>query len=373
MLELRLAVVITVACLVAEVAFAAEGRDRDPRERQNQNWRRDALENMRVAAAPHLIAESEMSLYRGAGFNTMSVFDVEGTNDSGTAWKFKSEEQVRTETAFARDHGLPLILGMAVEPYTPAITKNPHEFAAMGVVANGSIPPATDDAIRERIALWKQYGDDVLVGVFPWYDDVFWQTVDVDRQRHVYRLIKDIAPDWYVFGMIGEFGFNATDEDVARYYDPNAFDHLIVLMYPFNVGADLTGFPLDNIASSDPDGDLTRYVDRFVARMNERFFSHLNRRQLILLVVQSFYYTGEPAGHIPRAMDVEIMINRGNGRIRELAGQGGNHSAAFFSWGEKGSEPNGMTQRPEWRGAAHNVNDQLAQDSARGFRRGIVP
>lgn len=372
MLELRLVVVFTVVGLVAGVALAAEPRDRDPRERQNENWRRDALENMHVAAGPHLIAESEIDLYRAAGFNTMTVFDVEGTNDSGTAWKFKSEEQVRTETAFARDHGLPLILGMAVEPFTAAISKNPHEFATTGIVVNGAIPQATDNAIRERIALWKQYGDDVLIGVFPWYDDVFWQTVDVDRQRHVYRLIKDMAPDWYVFGMIGEFGFNATDEDVARYYDPDAFDHLIVLMYPFNVGAGVTGFPLDNIASSDPDGDLTRYVDRFVARMNERFFSHLKRRQLILLVVQSFYYTGEPAGHIPRAKDVEIMVRRGNDRIRELAGQQFNHAAAFFSWGAQGCEPNGMLQRPEWRIAAQNVNEQL-EEAVRGFQRGIAP
>ena len=46
--------------------------------------------------------------------------------------------------------------------------------------------------------------------------------------------------------------------------------------------------------------------------MNERFFSQLQARQLILLVVQAFYYTGEPTGHIPRANDIEIMIRRGN-------------------------------------------------------------
>jgi len=50
------------------------------------------------------------------------------------------------------------------------------------------------------------------------------------------------AADWYVFGMIAEFGFIATDDEVARYYDPAAFDHLIVLMYPFNVGAAVIGF-----------------------------------------------------------------------------------------------------------------------------------
>lgn len=328
------------------------------------DWRLAALRDMRVAASPQLIAEAELGAYRGAGFNTMVTFDAGGMNDAGTSWTFKSEDEIRSETSFARAHGLPLILGMAIESYTAAASKTLQQFVTTSaVVANGTIPPATDDFIRERIALWKKYGDDVVIGVFPWYDDVFWQTVGVTRQRHVYEIIKEIAPDFYVFGMIGEFGFNATDEDLALYYDPAAFDHLIVLMYPFNVGSWVTGFPLDNVASSDPEGDLTRYIDRLITRLNERFFSRLTKGQLIVLVVQAFYYTGEPVGHVPRGNDIEIMVHRGGERIRAIAGQEWNHSMAYFSWGAKGAEPVGMTQRPDWRTAAADVNDQLERET----------
>ncbi len=211
----------------------------------------------------------------------------------------------------------------------------------------------------QRLDLWHSYGDDVIVGVFPWYDDVFWHHVDVIRQRHVYRLFKEVVPDWYMFGMIGEFGFNATDDEVARYYDPAAFDHLIVLMYPFNVGGRVTGFPLDNVASSDPDGDMIRYVDRFVARMDERFFRNLTGGQLILLVGQAFYYMGEPEGHIPRGKDIVIMMRRGSEQIRKLGGQWRNLSAAYFYWGSEGSDLVGLSQRSDWLAAVREIHTEL--------------
>jgi len=57
---------------------------------------------------------------------------------------------------------------------------------------------------------------------------------------------------------------------------------------------------------------MIHYVDQYVARMNERFFSGLRFGQLILLVVQAFYYQGEPDGHIPRPSDITIMATHGN-------------------------------------------------------------
>jgi hypothetical protein len=313
------------------------------------DWRRSALETMRVADAERLITDpAELDTYTSAGFNTLVLFDVNGVDESGTSWSFKSAEQIRVETAFARDKGLPLILGMAVEPFDAgAIT--------------GEIPAATDSTIRERLELWKRYGDDVVIGVFPWYDDVFWQTVDVERQRHVYRILKAVAADWYVFGMIGEFGFNATDDAIARHYDPAAFDHLIVLMYPYNIGGDLTGFPLDHIASADPDRDMNRYVDRFLSRMEERFFRYLYRGQLIVLVYQAFHYAGEPEGRIPRASDIAIMARRGSDRIREIPGQRHNQSAAYFYWGSPGSDLVGLSQREDWLAAVKEVHDDFEQ------------
>ena len=373
--KIRCAALIALVCCTASLTFAARPDGGDQLERREGNWRRRALQTMRVASAARLISEpADLRAYLAAGFNTLVVFDATGYNESGTAWNLKTEDQIRDETAFAREKGLPLVLGMAVEPYVAALSAGRESSLGRrgqlaptmeAVAANGLIPQATDTEIRQRVELWEKYGDDVIVGVFPWYDDVFWQTVDVDRQRHVYRLIKDIVPDWYVFGMIGEFGFNATDDDVARYYDPAAFDHLIVLMYPFSVGAEVTGFPLDNVASPDPDGDIMRYVDRYVARMDERFFRQLKAGQLILLVGQAFYYTSDPAGHIPRPEDIEIMMQRGTEQLRKVAGQERNHFAGYYYWGSERSPIVGLSQRSDWLAAARGVNQGLERRGPR--------
>jgi hypothetical protein len=263
---------------------------------------------------------------------------------------------------------------MAVEPFVSALSKTGgYSLAATtnGVVANGLIPQATDSEIRERLELWKKYGDDVVVGVFPWYDDVFWHRVDVTRQRHVYRLIKSVVADWYVFGMIGDFGFSASNVEMALYYDPSAFDHLIVLMYPFNVGSRVTGFPMDNVASSDPDGDMVRYVDHYLARMEQRFFRRLKLGQLVLLVGQAFYYAGEAEGHIPRANDIAIMMVRGGEQLRKIAGQKQNHSAGYYYWGGDGSTTVGLSQRSDWLAAVRNVHG--GDDGRRPAQRSSQP
>ena len=339
---------ITVILFVAQITSAAEVRTRQ-RVAGRSEWRREALETMRVAASSRLISEPrELDAYVRAGFNTLTVFDVNGLSEVGAGWDFKSAEQIRQETAFARANGLPLILGLAVEP---------HDTSA------GRIAEATDAEIRARIELWKMHGDDVIIGVFPWYDDVFWQTVDVGRQLHVYSLIKEMAPQWYVFGMIGEFGFKASDAEVGLRYEPAAFDHLIVLMYPYDLCATV-GATLDHLASSDPDGDLARYIDRYIDGMEEKFFRYLRPGQLIVLVGQAFYYTGQSEGRIPRRQDVVIMMRHGNERLRKIAGQEKNYSAAYFYWGAEGASIVGLSQRADWLDAAREVHETMRRQRA---------
>ena len=103
----------------------------------------------------------------------------------------------------------------------------------------------TDDEIRERLSLWDRYGHDDILGVFFVHDDVFLLHTSVERQRHLYALAHDTVPEWPVFGMIGELGFDASSNDVAQYFDPAAFDHLFILMYPLNIGY-RTGVRLDS-------------------------------------------------------------------------------------------------------------------------------
>ena len=296
-----------------------------------RNWRADAARTIRIAVGDVIAHPAAFPLYRDAGFNTVMVYDAETFDAGRSAWNFKTEDEIRTTTTFARVNRVPLIVGLSVEPFAAA-----------------SIPAATDDELRARLTLWKSYGDDVILGVSPWYDDVFLDRIGVERQRHVYAIVKEASPDWSVFGIIGEFGFDATDDEIAAHYDPAAFDHLAVLMYPFNVGAQVTGFSLDNVASADPDGDIERYVDRYIARMNERFFRTLGPEQMVLLVVQAFYYPNDPAGHIPRGEDIRIMVQRGNDDLRDLAGQRRNGSIAYCCWGGNGAPFTGLGDRGDW-------------------------
>lgn len=112
---------------------------------------------------------------------------------------------------------------------------------------------------------------------------------------------------------------------------------------------------------------MIRYVNHYLARMEERFFRQLRSGQLILLVGQAFYYAGEPEGHIPRGRDVAIMMMRGTERLRRMAGQKQNHSAGYYYWGEEGCAIIGLSQRSDWLAAVRDVND-----AAEGKRLGFL-
>jgi hypothetical protein len=339
--------------------------------RPGRDWRSAALARTTVAAADHLIVgDAELETYRSIGGNTLVLFDTNGVNETGVTWNFKPPAQIEAETSFARRNGMKIILGMAFEDFPVASPSN----AATGLLhsqtiflhmpsreraqstAVATIPAADDALMRQRLALWDRYGADLVIGAFPWDDDVFWKKINVARQRHVYGLMKDAVPDWHVLGIIGEAAFKASPAEVAALYDPGAFDDLLVLMYPLNVGYELTDFPLDNIASPDPDGDIVRYVDHYLAGLADRFFQPLKPGQLILLVGQAFAYPDDAAGHIPRRDDVYLMMTHGIETIRAMRGQAANRFVGYFYWGADGALLTGLWQRPDWIDAARSVH-----------------
>jgi hypothetical protein len=284
--------------------------------------RRYFVAHMRIAAADRLIEEpDQIAAYINARFNTLVLYDTE---DDGL---LKSEDRIAYEVEFARSHGLHILLGKATEPTA-----------------------ATDDEIRDRLTLWAAHGDDVILGVFFLHDDACLIRATVERQRHLYAIAHDTVPDWYVFGMIGGFCYGPPDDEVARYFDPNAFDHLIILMYPLNGGGlDLTG-------SADPSEDLRRFVRGYVQQMGERFVSRLRPGQLAVLVIQAFAYHSDFITQVPRPADIEIQATVGNAALREIAGQGANRSLAYFLWDGSRGDMYGLWQRPDWIAAAESVN-----------------
>ena len=341
---------------------AARLEDSPDREIARDARRLRLIQNMRIAASARLIEQDdEIAAYVSAGFNTVVLYDTEESSDSGVGL-LKSEERIAFEVGFARAHGLHILLGKATEPVTSQVTdggrtarllgvsgQRLHAFAAAGTAA------VSDEEIRDRLSLWDRYGHDEILGVFFLHDDAFLIHAGVERQLHLYNLAHETVPDWYVLGMIGEFGFDASAEEVARYFDPSAFDHLIVLMFPLNIG-DVTGVRLDTVSSADPDADMRQYVQRYVTRMGEKFISRLNPDQLAVLLIQAFAYNGEPAGHVPRPADIQIQATVGNALVREIAGQERNRAVAYFLWDGGNGAMFGLWQRPDWRAAAEDAN-----------------
>ena len=312
--------------------------------------RRAWLEHMRVAASDRLIEQpEEIAAYLAAGFNTIVLYDTEDG-------LLKSEDRIAFETAFAREHELHILLGKATEPYDSAMGRiRTTALRARHPLAVPAAARVSDDEIRERLALWDRYAHDLIVGVFFLHDDAFLIHVTAARQRYLYQLAHETVPDWAVFGMIGEMGFDASADDVALYFDPAAFDHLIVLMYPLNIG-ELTGEGLDNVASTDPDDDMRRYIQRYLTRMREKFMARLNGGQRVILVIQAFAYDGEPSGHVPRSADIMIEATLGGQMVRSTPGQERNGALAYFLWDGARSGMSGLWQRPDWIETAEAAN-----------------
>ena len=317
--------------------------------------------SVRVAAADRLIeGEDEIRAYLDAGFNTVVLYDTENG-------LLKSEERIAFETSFVRDHALRIILGKATEPLAagaPQPTASTASHRRMRTVAAAASAAVSDDEIRERLRLWDLYANDLIVGVFFLHDDAFFIRTSVERQRHLYEIARQTVPDWDVFGMIGECGFAATAADVERYFDPTAFDHLIMLMYPLNVG-EMTGMQLDVISSPDPDAEMRRYVNRYISGMGERFIKRLRPGQLAILVVQAFAYEGDSAAHIPRQSDIAIQASLGTDLLRAMPGQERNRSIAYYLWDGSRAGMSGLWQRRDWASAAEEVNtSQGRQDGS---------
>ena len=323
-------IAVALSLAFAQVLSAERLREAD-RDRHETSQRYYLVAHMRIAAADRLIEQpDEIDAYISARFNTLVLYDSE----DGLP---KSDERIAYEIEFARTHGLHVLLGKATEPSA-----------------------ASDDEIRERLTLWAARGHDVILGVFFLHDDACLIRATVERQRHLYTLAHDVVPDWYVFGMIGGFCSGPPDEEVAQYFDPGAFDHLIILMYPLNGGGLVT--------SADPDGEMRRYVADYVHLMGARFVSRLRPGQIAVLVIQAFAYYGDPAQQMPRPADIEIEATVGNAALREIPGQAANRSLAYFLWDGSRGGMFGLWQRPDWIAAAGSVNQQI-EDNVRPVDR----
>ena len=318
--------------------------DAPPATARPQLDRQYLLAHMRVAAADRLIEnDDEIAAYLAAQFNTIVLYDV----DNGL---LKSEERIAFETSFARAHHLHILLGKPTEvPVSASTTRGRRPLALAAILE------VADDDVRDRLTLWDRYGHDDILGVFFVHDDVFLLHTTVERQHHLYALAHETVPDWAVFAIIGELGFDASSDDVAQYFDAAAFDHLLILMYPLNIGY-LTGTRLNSATAADPDEDMRRYVQRYVARMGEKFVARMRPGQLAILVVQAFAYESDAIGQVPRPADIMIQTAMGGDVLRTVPGQERNRSMAYFLWDGSRAGISGLWQRQDWMATAEEAN-----------------
>lgn len=286
----------------------------------------------------------ELERYIAAGFNTVVVEDKLG--DDGQRWIQKSDQQIASELAVARSRNLNVILSLYAWVY-------------------GDIPAMTGDQVADRFSRWVREDEGELVGVYFLGDDVFLQQAPVAKQiewRAGLRTVTNAVP---VFGMIGEFGVNASAEDVTNLFSRDAFDHLLFLMYPYNLGVHWGRGELDSRAV-DPDEALHDYIDDYLEALNTKFFAGLRKRQLVIPVVQAFNYVGEAAGKLLRPDDVFIQMTYTSTRLREIVGtQDDNFSMTCFYWG--GMEtPYGLRENEEFVEAARRANFDLREYASCG-------
>lgn len=333
-----------LAALLAGVllGFAPHTRAASPErpglEIRDEARRQHLIEQIRIADADRLMEQpDEIAAYLSAHFNTVVLYD-----NRDAAGSLKSEEQIAHEVGFARDHQLHILIGKSTEPASD----------------DASGGRASDQEIRDRLTLWDNYGHDLILGVFFLHDDACSMHAGVERQLHLYEIAHETVPDWHVFGMIGGPCNDLPLDEALRYFDPNAFDDLIVLMYPL-AASEVREARLRLTTSSDYDQEMQDYVRRYVEKMGAKFFSLLRPGQTVLLVIQAYAYEGETAANIPRPEDVDIQATVGMQTLETFAGQTENRSIAYFLWDGSRAGIVGLRQRPDWMSAAEVANGRI--------------
>lgn len=332
--------------------------------RRYLRWLSQACRRTETRVAPatvNLLApehEVELQKFIAAGFNTVVLNDVSSINTTTRTYTRLSEEVIATSLAAARKKNLSVIIGLGASPFTVSV--------GTPVIKSTALTPTQ---VAARIAIYSTHNEGEITGVYMLHDDVFLEKVAVATQLGWYFAVKQVTTNIPVYGIIGEFGANASENDMAAHYDRDAFDHLVFLMYPYNLGYVWKSIfnnaeQSHNIVNTvvDPDDQLRYYIDNYIAVMNARFFSGLKKRQTILPTIQAFNYLGEPAGKLVRPDDVQIQMEYTSDVIRAtVTSQENNYAMGVFYWGLDPMAPYGLTSKIEWIEAARRANRHLRE------------
>jgi hypothetical protein len=375
----RPGLVLLLLLVLSSVNAPADARELDERPRRVGPYsasRYDRLRSARVtpgSTTPAMIARQAGEQYNAIVLNDCIEWDFEHQR-----WVRPDEQAIAAQLALARRYGMSVILMLpAVVPipkYLPAArtAQQPAQRRPFRPLALAETQPSAveytlsylaNDELRARLELWTRYDRGEIVGVVFMPDDVFLLDIPSAVQQEWFTIAREIAPAVPVLAIAGEFALSAGARRDA--WAPSSFDHLLWLNYPYNL-AWVWGRTLDHHASADPDGDLARYEAEYAASMHERWFRDLRPQQLIIPVIQTFFYSTEPRGSIPRDTDVELQCRIVQDVIRETFGQHDNFAIGYFYAGggeanDPFPHPHGIYDVPSWPAIIDANNARLEQ------------
>ncbi|HEX8154027.1 MAG TPA: hypothetical protein VF698_12915 [Thermoanaerobaculia bacterium] len=269
--------------------------------------RRDLLRAIRIAPGPAAITSEFVARQRSEGLNAVLLYDLTGFDGD---WQRPDEAAIARQLAIVREHGMAAIVSL------PALVPQPDG-------TNRSIP---DDLLRERLRVWSRNERGEIAGFFFVHDDMAYLQTPASEQRRWLAIAREIAPTIPVLGIVGEFALRRTDR---FYWDAQAFDHLLWIVYPYNLSS-VWNRALDHTATDDPDGELTRYLADYTAAMKAALFDTLAPGQLIVPIIQTFTYEGEPPGSKPRPRDITLQVRTINRELRTTLRQRDNFAMTYF-------------------------------------------
>lgn len=326
--------------------------------------RYDRLRTARVAPGPMPLTADFLARQRAEGFNAVALADVEQWDAVSRRWKRYDAESISRQLALAR------AFDMSVFVCIPGVEPLPSSPVGMMLATNDAAPRleyVEDEALRVRVQLWSMHEQGEIIGAYFLGDDGFLLRVPAAQQLQWRAMAAEVAPQLPILGMIGEFGLTATEREREELFDPAAFDHVLWLNYPYNLGR-IWGRVLDHLASSQPDAALAAYEHDYAAAMHERFFRQLAPRQLVVPVIQAFYYDGEPPGAIPRTRDIDLQARLVHYEMQTTLRQRDNYAMAYFYAGAGTKDdpfpvPKGIYDVHGWAEAVARQNALLEQSA----------
>jgi hypothetical protein len=292
--------------------------------------------------------DRKMIEYHNLGFNTVVINDVL-VPPSMTAtgwWGFMSEDQIREAVRFARENGKSILLHV----HAPALDH---------------MPDMTPELLAGRIALWSKYDEGDILGVYLLGDDNFLTGVRVPVATQIAwrEAIRGVTTSIPVLGLIGEHAAVASPEEREALFSPAAFDHLLVLTYPYDLGYVL-GADLD---ATDPDARdlLDLYLSNYFHILDQMYFSKLFKGQVVLPVGQAFKYPASPAQKQVSGEIIYDIIMVSNRELLRLRGREDSIPVLLFHWSVEGGVPAGIgdSEDPSWSLYIRTVSHQAAMDA----------